>query len=1064
LSHQGSRFSRSIVIVFAALFLNIPATAQAVSPQLFGGLQWRLIGPFRGGRAAAVTGVPGDGVTFYFGSVDGGVWKTIDAGVTWKPVFDGQPIASIGALEVAPSDPNVLYAGTGESDIRSALSSGDGVYKSSDGGQTWKNVGLHDSRQISRIVIDPRNPDVVYVGALGHAYGPNDERGVFKSTDGGNTWKRVLDEGPSIGVSDLAIAASAPNILFAGTWNTHRPPWSTYAPLPGPGGGIYRSIDRGATWTQLSGNGLPDGDWGRVGVASAPDGERVYALIDAGKKSGLYRSDDGGNVWTLENGDSRLTSRGWYFMGITVDPNHPDVIYMPNIALYRSEDGGKTISIVRGAPGGDDYHQLWVDPKNSSHLIIGTDQGTTVSLNRGQTWSSWYNQPTAQLYHVTTDNQFPYHVYGAQQDTGSIAVPNRTDHGQITGRDWFMVGGGESGWLAPDPNDPNILYASGVYGSVARWDRRTSLSQDITPWPMPNFGSEINERKYRAPWTPMLVLSPVEENALYLGTQYVMKTTDGGLHWKQISPDLTGAIDNAATVKSVTPTTTQNAKERGYGVVFSIAPSPIHADEIWAGSDTGLLHLTRDGGKSWQDVTPNGLSDWSKIAMIAASRFDPAAAYAAVDRHRLDDQKPYVYRTRDYGKTWQPITTGIGAHSFVNAIREDTQNQGLLFAGTELGIYVSFDDGDDWQPLQLNLPVTSVRDVTIHGDDLVIASYGRSFWILDDITPLRQINQQTKTATVLLYKPATAIRIDNDVFLGSPLPPEEPAANNPPDGAIVDYYLPSAAKEVQLEILDGSGKLVRRFRSGPRKEEKRPPLSIAERWLPKPVVLENAAGAHRFVWDLRWSSSGGSEEIEEDEGPGAPHGPRVVPGTYQVKLTVDSNTSAQPLQIEMDPRAQITAAELNEQLQLGLEIFDDVRRTRMVLAELESVKKRLGEVKPQLTGNSPELLAQIASLEAAITKIQKGGKPLPGAITGLELAGTGLSAALRVVETSDRKLPSQAIELYRQADQAARTGIAAWTEVKNTELPKLNQALQQAGAATIQISEIEQDVEYWMSE
>jgi hypothetical protein len=562
----------------------------------------------------------------------------------------------------------------------------------------------------------------------------------------------------------------------------------------------------------------------------------------------------------------------------------------------------------------------------------------------------------------------------------------------------------------------------------------------------------------------MLVLSPVEENALYLGTQYVMKTTDGGLHWKQISPDLTGAIDNAATVKSVTPTTTQNAKERGYGVVFSIAPSPIHADEIWAGSDTGLLHLTRDGGKSWQDVTPNGLSDWSKIAMIAASRFDPAAAYAAVDRHRLDDQKPYVYRTRDYGKTWQPITTGIGAHSFVNAIREDTQNQGLLFAGTELGIYVSFDDGDDWQPLQLNLPVTSVRDVTIHGDDLVIASYGRSFWILDDITPLRQINQQTKTATVLLYKPATAIRIDNDVFLGSPLPPEEPAANNPPDGAIVDYYLPSAAKEVQLEILDGSGKLVRRFRSGPRKEEKRPPLSIAERWLPKPVVLENAAGAHRFVWDLRWSSSGGSEEIEEDEGPGAPHGPRVVPGTYQVKLTVDSNTSAQPLQIEMDPRAQITAAELNEQLQLGLEIFDDVRRTRMVLAELESVKKRLGEVKPQLTGNSPELLAQIASLEAAITKIQKGGKPLPGAITGLELAGTGLSAALRVVETSDRKLPSQAIELYRQADQAARTGIAAWTEVKNTELPKLNQALQQAGAATIQISEIEQDVEYWMSE
>ena len=408
-------------------------------------------------------------------------------------------------------------------------------------GKTWKNIGLRDSRQISRIVIDPRNPDVVYVGALGHAYGPNDERGVFKSTDGGATWTHVLDKGPNVGVSDLAIAAANPNILFAGTWNAHRPPWSTYAPLQGPGGGIYRSTDSGATWTQLTGNGLPDGDWGRVGVAVAPDGKRVYALIDAGKKSGLYRSDDGGNTWTLANGDPRLTSRGWYFMGITVDPNNPDVIYMPNIALYRSEDGGKTISIVRGAPGGDDYHQLWVDPKNSAHLILGTDQGTTVSLNRGQTWSSWYNQPTAQFYHVITDNEFPYHVYGAQQDTGSIAVPNRTDHGQITGRDWFMVGGGESGWIAPDPSDPNILYASGVYGSVVRWDRRTSLSQDITPWPMPNFGSEINQRKYRDPWTPVLVLSPVEKNALYLGTQYVMKTTDGGLHWQQISPDLTGA-------------------------------------------------------------------------------------------------------------------------------------------------------------------------------------------------------------------------------------------------------------------------------------------------------------------------------------------------------------------------------------------------------------------------------------------------------------------------------------------------------------------------------------------
>ncbi len=828
MSHRVSRKSVLSIIAFVVIS-NIFTMAQSVAPQLLGGLQWRLIGPYRGGRAVAVTGVPGDGATYYFGSVDGGVWKTIDAGTTWTSAFEGQPIASIGALAVAPSNPQVLYAGTGESDIRSSLSSGDGVYKSTDGGQTWKNMGLRDSRQISRIVVDPNNADVVYVGALGHAYGPNQERGVFKSTDGGNTWTHVLNKGTEIGVSDLAIADASPNILFAGTWNTHRPPWSTYAPLQGPGGGIYRSNDGGANWTQLTGNGLPDGDWGRVGVAVSPDGKRVYALMDAGKKSGLYRSDDGGNTWSLANADSRLTSRGWYFMGITIDPSHPDVIYMPNIALYRSDDGGKTISIVRGAPGGDDYHQLWVDPRNSSHLILGTDQGTTISLNRGETWSSWFTQPTAQLYHVSTDNEFPYHVYGAQQDIGSIAVPNRTDHGQITGRDWYMVGGGESGWIVPDPHDPNILYASGVYGSVVRWDRRTSLSQDITPWPMPNFGSEINLRKYRDPWTPVLVLSPADKTSLYLGTQYVMKTTDGGLHWKQISPDLTGTAANAAGEKASTPTTVQNARERGYGVVFSIAPSPLKADQVWAGSDTGLLYLTRDGGKNWSDVTPKGLSDWSKIAMIEASRFEPAVAYVAVDRHRLDDQKPYLFRTRDYGKTWQPIGSGIADSAYVNAVREDIRNKNLLFAGTELGIYVSFDTGDHWQPLQLNLPVASVRDINIHGDDLIVATFGRSFWILDDITLLRQIKPTATVQGAQLFQPSEAIRIDNDVFLGTPLPPEIPTAKNPPDGAIVDYYLPAAAQNLTLEVFDPSGKLVRRIAGGPGKKR-------SDRRFPSPTV------------------------------------------------------------------------------------------------------------------------------------------------------------------------------------------------------------------------------------
>ena len=1000
----------------------------------------------------AVTGVPGGGSTFYFGSVDGGVWKTTDAGVTWNPVFDGQPIASIGALEVAPSNPNVLYAGTGESDIRSALSSGDGVYKSTDAGQTWKNIGLRDSRQISRIVIDPQNADIVYVGVLGHAYAFNNERGVYKSSDGGATWTRVLNKGAGVGVSDLAIASEQPNILFVGTWGALRPPWSTYAPRQLSGAGIYRSTDSGVTWTYQGGHGLPDGDWGRVGVAVTPDGKRVYALIDAGKKSGLYRSDDGGSTWMLANGDSRLTSRAWYFMGITIDPNNPDVIYMPNIALYKSEDGGKTISIVRGAPGGDDYHQLWVDPKDSAHMIVGTDQGTTISVNGGQTWSSWYNQPTAQFYHVVTDNEFPYHVYGAQQDTGSIAVPNRTDHGVITGRDWYMVGGGESGWIAPDPNDPNVLYASGVYGSVVRFDRRTSLSQDITPWPMPNFGSEINERKYRDTWTPVLVRSPIENNVLYFGTQYVLKTSDGGLHWQQISPDLTGAAPHPANEKVSDPTTIQNAKERGFGVVFSIAPSPLKADEIWAGSDTGLLWLTRDGGKTWQDVAPKGLSDWSKIAMIEASRFDPAVAYVAVDRHRLDDRAPYIYRTRDYGKTWQPIANAIPADSFVNAVREDTERKGLLFAGTELGIYVSFDDGDHWQPLQLNLPVTSVRDITIHGDDLIIATHGRSFWIMDDITPLRQMAAQTQSPATL-YKPSTAIRIDNDGFLGSPLPPEEPTAKNPPDGAIIDYYLPSAAANVTLEIHDGSGKLVRRYASGARREEKHPPLAIAERWLPKPVVLENAAGAHRFVWDLRWASAGANADIDDENPRAAPRGPRVVPGEYQVKLTVDGAALTQPLKVQMDPRSQATSAELNEQLRVGLEIFDQVQSSRRALFEIATVKKRLSEIETQSLKQHPELLDQVKTLQAAIGKIEKGERTAPGSISGLSSANTGLGAALRVVESSDRPIPSQAIELYQQADQVAKAETAEWARLKSTSLAKLNTALQKAGLAPIQMTQ-----------
>ncbi len=1004
----------------------------------------------------AVAGVAGDSTTFYFGSVNGGIWKTTDAGRVWKPIFDGQSVASIGALAVAPSDPNTLYAGTGESDIRSSLSSGDGVYRSKDAGRTWTHVGLDDTRQISRVVIDPQDPNIVYVGALGHVYAPNEERGVFKSVDGGAHWKKVLDQGPKIGVSDLAICAGNPQLLFAGTWDTWRPPWSTYATIDGPGGGLFRSENGGEGWKRLDGHGLPEGDWGRVGVAVASDGKRVYALIQA-KQSGLYRSDDGGDTWVLENADSRLTSRAWYFSSVTIDPNNPDVLYVPNVALYRSEDGGKTVSVVRGAPGGDDYHQIWVDPRNSSSMVLGTDQGTTISLDRGQTWSSWYNQPTAQFYHVITDNRFPYVVYGTQQDSGSASVVSRTDHNLITPRDWSPSGGSESGYMVPDPKDPDIVYLSASYGGVSRYNRRTGFSQDVSPWPVMTFGTEINERKYRAPWAPVLVLSPVDSKTLYFGTQYVLKTLDGGLHWETISADLTGANGKAKGEEKGTPSL-PDAMREGYGALSTIAPSPLDGNLIWAGSDTGLIHVTRDGGKNWKNVTPPGLSDWSKISLIEASHFDPAVAYAAVDRSRLDDQAPHLYRTRDYGATWQPITKGIVAPAFLRAVREDPQTKGLLFAGTEFGAYVSFNDGDDWQSLESSLPVTSIRDLAIHGDDLIVATHGRAFWVLDNITPLRQVSEAQKAGAAWLYRPAVAMRIDNDIFVESPLPPEEPTAENPPSGAVIDYLLKSPASVVKLEVFDEHQHLVRSFSSDTKVSTKHVPLPVAERWFPKPQVLETTSGLHRFVWDLTWKSSGGPDADEEADYRN-PRGPKVVPGTYEVRLTVDGKAQTQPLEVKMDPRSAATPEILARQFELSRKIFVEAREARRAMAEMASVQKQLADAQEK---------AQDAKVKDALTEARseidriltnKGGAQ----DQGLQEAYSDMASSLRVVESGDRAVPAQAVELYTQSSEQMKKRIGEWSAYKETKLPKLNEELKQGNLTPVTVAEIEREVEWLMT-
>lgn len=1053
--------------MFAAVW---PVHPQSVTPQMYSDMDWRLIGPFRGGRAVAVSGVPGNGTTFYFGAVDGGVWKTTNAGTTWKPVFDGQPVASIGALAVAPSDPKVIYSGTGETDIRSDLASGMGVYKSNDGGESWKYSGLKDTRQIAKIIVDPNNPDIVYVGALGHAYGPNAERGVYKSMDGGATWQHVLDKGPELGVADLAIAAAKPSVLVASLWNAHRPPWSTYGPLEGEGSGLYRSTDSGTTWQQCHGHGLPDGKWGRVGVAVSSDGLRVYALIEAAN-SGLYVSSDSGANWSLASSDPRLTSRAWYFNRITVDPSNANTVYVPNIALVGSSDGGKTFTVIRGAPGGDDYHELWVDPKDGSRLLLASDQGTSISLDKGKTWSTWYNQPTAQMYHVTTDDKFPYTVYGAQQDSGGAGVLSRTDHGRITPRDWFPASGSESGYFAVDPKDSDSIYVSGSYGTVQRWDKRVSLSQDVSPWPVPVFGTEINRRRYRDPWTPPLVFSPVDKTSLYLGTQYVMRTTDGGLHWKEISPDLTGgttkvrasvvaAAGNPSARNSVGKApqapTLENAIALGYGTLATVAPSYLDKDVIWAGSDTGVISVTQDGGASWKDVTPAAMKEpamlWSRVSLIEPSHFDPGVAYAAVNRHRVDDRTPYLYKTADYGKTWTPITVGLTEPAFVIAVRGDPKQKGLLYAGTEFGIYVSFDDGGKWMPLQMNLPVTSVRDMVIHGDDLVIATHGRSFWILDDITPLRQAKAHASSTTGFLYQPDVTVRIDNDAFPGTPLPPEEPTAENPPAGAILDYYLPAEAKSLDLNIYDKGHKLVRHISSAMPAQSSHLDLPIAARWFPVPQRLEPMAGHHRFIWNLAWGTSGVDESDEPDDGEGdIPRGPKVAPGTYSVELSVDGKQlSTEELTVTMDPRCTATQSQLQENFANTYKIFSASLESRRALAEIESVK---GQLTKQSFRNA-RLLQEQKVLLASMDAMTAG----TSGDLGLEQANSEITSALNAAESSDHAIPSQVLEVFGEAKAASTVRAKEWSALKQKELAHYNQELTREKLTPIAISAIEHEV------
>ena len=851
----------------------------AVDPSLFQDLHWRLLGPFRAGRVLAVTGVPGEPDHFYFGSVNGGVWETHDAGRTWQPIFDGQHIGSIGAIAVAPSNPHVLYVGSGEADMRSDISQGNGMYKSADGGKTWSRIGLTDSQQIGRIVVHPSNPDVVYVAALGHPYAANAERGVFRSRDGGATWQRVLSRNndSDTGAIDLAFEPGNPNVLYAALWQTRRTPWSVYPPSNGPGSGLFKSTDGGDHWTEISGHGFPSKP-GRIGIAVAPSKpQRVYAVVDA-PEGGMYRSDDGGANWIRASSDARVWSRGWYFGGVTVEPKDADTVFSINVNVYRSADGGQTFVPAKGAPGGDDYHQLWIDPDHPERRILGVDQGTVGSMTGGRTWSSWFNQPTGQFYHVITDSRFPYWVYGAQQDSGAAGVPSRTS--TIDGISMMefreSTAGGESDNLAPDPKDPDILYGS----RVEKLDLRTHQTQSVDPT-LAYPGTD------RRTWTLPLIFSPRDPHVLYFANQRLFRTEDGGQHWTVISPDLTR--ENPATPPNLDPITAADKAQPGprQGVIYTIAPSRTADHELWAGTDDGQIWRTRDEGGHWENVTPLALTAWSKVGIIDASHFDGETAYAAIDRHRLDDSKPYIYRTHDGGKSWQLVVSGLG--ETVNVVREDPVRRGMLYAGTERGIYVSFDDGDHWQSLQQNLPVTSVRDIDVHGDDVVIATHGRAFWAIDNVTPLRQ----DVPAGDFLFKPAVAVRERPAGFTGSPMPKDEPMAPNPPFGAYIDYVLRAAAAQpVTVEILDASDTLVRRYSSADvpaAMDLKR--LGTAPEWFTTPSTVSTAPGMHRFVWPLHYPAPAGVAGRRSGSGAFA-DGIWAPPGKYKVVLTANGRLKA----------------------------------------------------------------------------------------------------------------------------------------------------------------------------
>jgi photosystem II stability/assembly factor-like uncharacterized protein len=935
----------------AAIFLLcLSGIAHAqLDPKLYQDLRWRMIGPFRGGRTVGATGAPSKPGVFYIGVNNGGVWRTNDYGHTWNPIFDDQPTGSIGALAVAPSDPNVIYVGSGEGLQRPDLSVGNGVYRSRDEGKTWTHLGLRNGQQIAAVLVDPRDANRIFVSVLGHPYGPNPERGIYRSTDGGDTFQQVLYKGPDTGGMAMSFDPHNPDVVYADLFEARQGPWEN-GTWEGPGSGLYKSIDGGTTWNRLEG-GLPGEKehLGRIGFAVAPsDSKRIYALADAATNGGLYRSDDGGTSWKLVDKDHRIWGRGDDFAEVRVDPKNEDVLYSANTSTYKSTDGGHNFVPWKGSPGGDDYHTVYIDPNNSQIILLAGDQGAAVSVNGGETWGSWYNQPTAQMYHVATDNRFPYWVYSGQQESGSAGVASRGPMGRITFREWHPVAAEEYAYVAPDPLHPGVVFG----GNVSRYDEATGQAQNVSP--IMGRGPEVRFLR-----TKPLLFSTVDKHALYLGGNIMFKTVDEGQNWKVISPDLSreSAPPPAGSVFQI--------KGRR-GVIYAIGLSYQKADTIWAGTDDGLVWRTEDGGAHWSNITPTGLTAWSKIAQVDPGRFDNDTAYVAVNRIRLDDLHPHIYRTHDGGMSWVETVRGLPDDGPVNVVREDPVRKGLLYAGTEQAVFVSFDDGDNWQPLRLNMPATSIRDLVVHEDDLVIATHGRSFWILDDVTPLRQAFSPTATADSVLFQPQTAVRVRWNTNSDTPLPPDEPAGENPPDEAILDYFLGKPASSVSLEILDSSGRVVNKYSSTDMpKEVEEDQVDVPFYWFKPPTHLSVEPGHHRWMWDIRFAALPGTgrdftmEAVEHETPTGSP-GPWCLPGKYTARLTVDGRVQTKTFTVVMDPRVKTPSAGLQAQYDVAVGCYDLVLKLHGKGAAAEA-----------LTGQLEGLEREVSSADAAPTTVQQ---------------------------------------------------------------------------------------------